>query len=75
MGEHDSNNQVHDGNDQQDNPPKWLPHDFQQDDTIVDGNDSRPSWLSRFLECLLHADDDNDKDDEVQEHDESVSAG
>src|SRR5256885_3527504 len=67
---HDRDDDIHDRNQVEQNPPDWLAGKIENDDRVVDGNDRCPARLSGLLEHLPHRSDveENDRAPDQPEH-------
>lgn len=65
--EHDD---IHEGDEQENDPPDRLANDFEQHDGIVDGNDGGPTGFAGLREDLPHGGDHQQDNGKVNENDE-----
>src|SRR5258706_9138052 len=54
----DQDDKIDHRDEEQQNPPGWLPCYLEQDDQIVDRDDRRPTWFASFGKQLPHSGDD-----------------
>ena len=65
--QNDSNHDVHDGNEDENDPPEGTADDFQYDDQVVDWNDGSPSRFAGFGEDFPEAGNEENDDRETDE--------
>lgn len=69
VNEHDKrHDDIHERNQEQDNPPSRAAHNFQHDNNVVNGNNRRPAGLTGFGEDLPHRSNDENDDPKIEDH-------
>jgi hypothetical protein len=58
------NDEVHEGNQHQENPPPWPSDDLAPDVEIIDWDDAGPTGLAGFGEHFPHSDDYQQRDEQ-----------
>src|ERR1017187_1743680 len=69
----DCDDQVHQGNEKEDQPPARLPGDLQQYPDVIDRNNRGPARLAGLLVHLHHRDDYQDNNGEINQQEQSHS--